>query len=35
MRLKEQLINGLNDETITVDIIKELTDVKDISEVSS
>ena len=34
-RLKEQFKNILNDETITVKIIKELTSLKDASEVSS
>ena len=35
MRQKEQFINDLNDETIIVKIIKELTALKDISKVSS
>ena len=34
-RLKEQLINGMNDETITAKIIKELIVLKDASEVRS
>ena len=34
-RLKEQFINGLDDETIIVEIIKELTALKETSEVSS
>ena len=33
--LKEQLINGLNDETITDEIIKELTVIKDTSKLSA
>ena len=32
--LKEQFINGLDDETIIVEIIKQLTALKDTSEVS-
>ena len=31
-RLKEQFTNGMNDEAITADVIKELTVLKDISE---
>ena len=35
MWLKEQFINGLNDDTIIAKIIKELTALKDTSKVSS
>ena len=35
MRLKEQFINGLNNETIEAKIIKELTTLKDTSKVSN
>ena len=34
-RLKEQFINGLDDDTIIAKIIKELTALKDTREVSS
>ena len=34
-RLKEQVMNGLDDENLTAEITKELTVFKDTSEISS
>ena len=34
-RLNEQFINDINDKSMTADIIRELTDIKDMSEVTN
>ena len=34
-RLKEQFINGINNHTLTMEIIRELTVLKDMNQVTS